>query len=119
MTELSKTVCIDPENPKNAFEIEMVEASEYAAGHLYAGYQQCMECGLNTSLAKSQGVLWACTQLLTHHLMQHLANQMAGPEVLAREIEHIQKNVTGIFEKEYPAILEARLAACAAKSTKQ
>lgn len=119
MTELSKTVCIDPANPANPFEVEMVGASEHAAQHLYEGYQQCMECGLNGSLAKSQGVLWACTQLFTHHLMQHLANQMAPADSLERELDHLLKNVTGIFEKEYPAILEASLTAYAQENTKQ
>lgn len=119
MTELAKTVVIDPGNPKTPFEVEMVGASEHAAQHLYEGYQLCMECGLNTSLAKSQGVLWACTQLLTHHLMQHLANQMAAPDCLERELGHIRQNIGGIFEKEYPAILEASLAAYAAENTKQ
>jgi hypothetical protein len=119
MSELTKTVCIDPDNPKTSFEVEMVAASEHAMQHLYEGYMQAMECGLNTSLAKSQGVLWACTQLLTHHLMQHLGNQMAPADALERELENFRKNISGIFEKEYPSILEASLAACAAENTKQ
>lgn len=118
MTELTKTVCIDPDNPKSPFEFEMIAASQHATQHLLEGYQLCMDCGLNQSLAKSQGVLWATTQLLAHHLMQHLANQMAPVDSIDREMVNIEKNIRGIFEKEYQGILDASLMAYAAEQGK-
>lgn len=119
MSATVKTVRFDPTNPQTAFERELVEAGDHAEQYLMVAYQKCMDCGLNTSLAKSQGVLWACTRVLAHHLIQHLANQMATPEVLESELLNIQRNLASITEAVYPDALAESLASYAASVTKQ
>ena len=109
----------DPNNPQTPFEAEMLKAASHALVHLDEGYQQAMECGLNSSRAKSQGVLIACTQLLGAHVMQHCANQGVAIEHLELEISNIVENLRNHFAEKYPQCLADVLCSMAEQETKQ
>lgn len=108
-----------PTDPKTPFEVEMIEAADHAGEHLQDGYNLCVECGLNTSRAKSQGVLLACTRLLAFHIMQHAANQGLEREALHYEVENVKVNLNSIFDEAYENALAFVIAHHAKGHTKQ
>lgn len=113
-----KTHIVDTEAPATPFEVEMIEAGKHAFQHIIEGYIQAMDCGLAATLAKSQGVLWACQQVLTHHLMQHMASQLHSPDKVVYEIENITRNIKSMFDDNYPQHLAEAIAFRAEESTK-
>lgn len=119
MTDKPRQVSTDPNNPTTPFEVELLKAADHAGIHLQEAYDLCIECGLNTSRAKSNGVLLACTRLLAFHIIQHCANQGVPKEHLAYELENVQKNLQSIFDEAYEPALAMILANAAKGETKQ
>lgn len=117
--EPPKTVQTDPTNPQTPFEIEMIEAADHAGQHLEEGYNLCISCGLNSSRAKSQGLLLGCTRMLAYHIMQHCANQGLPAEALEYEIENVRINLKSIFNEAYESALAYVVSHHAKGATKQ
>lgn len=117
--EPPKTICTDPTNPQTPFEKEMIESADHAGQHLEEGYNLCIECGLNASRAKSQGLLLACTRMLAYHIMQHTANQGLPADALEYEIANVTTNLRSIFDESYESALAFVIEHAAKGETKQ
>lgn len=109
----------DMDNPRTPFEVEMFGACDHAETHIREGYQAAMDCGLNTSLAKSTGTLLALTRILGAHMIQHCTNMLLPKELVANEIKTIVKNLEMLVDENYAMVLEHALREMASKETKQ
>jgi len=109
----------DMDNPRTPFEAEMFEACSHAETHLREGYQAAMECGLNTTLAKSTGTLLGLTRVLGAHMIQHCSNMLLPKELVANEIRTIVKNLEMLVDENYDMVLEHVMSEMSAKETKQ